>query len=334
MANPGTRPSGSRVTPEPSDVWEAQTPDGATIVIRRHGNPTGPAMIVSHGNGLAVDAYHPFWSLLAGRFDLFVHDVRNHGWNPVGERRIHHVPQFTEDAECIARSIDGRIGTRKPRIGVFHSLSALVALRHAAAGGEYAALVLFDPPVCPPGGLPDDMEAVGGRLAEMTRKRKEAFGSPDELAAAFSRSPLFERMRPETTRLLARSTVRRCGNGDGYELRCPREYEAQVLEYFFIWSMTVDFAAVPLPGQGPGLRPHGPQFVHAEHGPRRARGLRLRLRPPRHRTSSRSRSRGNARRGRLISSSSTTSRNDTRSSGDEASTLAPRPPDPGPVGRS
>ena len=258
MANPGTRPSGSRVTPEPSDVWEAQTPDGATIVIRRHGNPTGPAMIVSHGNGLAVDAYHPFWSLLAGRFDLFVHDVRNHGWNPVGERRIHHVPQFTEDAECIARSIDGRIGTRKPRIGVFHSLSAMVALRHAAAGGEYAALVLFDPPVCPPGGLPDDMEAVGGRLAEMTRKRKEAFGSPDELAAAFSRSPLFERMRPETTRLLARSTVRRRGNGDGYELRCPREYEAQVFEYFFVWSMTVDFAAVPCPvkvlGSDPTVR--------------------------------------------------------------------------------
>ena len=142
-----------------------------------------------------------------------------------GERRAHHVPQFTEDAECIARSIDGRIGTGKPRIGVFHSLTAMVALRHAAAaGGEYAALVLFDPPVCPPGDLPDDMEAVGGRLAEMTRKRKDAFGSPDELAAAFSRSPLFERMRPETTELLARSTVRRRGNDDGYELCCPREY--------------------------------------------------------------------------------------------------------------
>ena len=216
-------------------------------------------MIVSHANGLAVDAYHPFWSLLAGGFDLFVHDVRNHGWNPVGERRAHHVPQFTEDAECIARSIDGRIGTGKPRIGVFHSLTAMVALRHAAAaGGEYAALVLFDPPVCPPGGLPDDMEAVGGRLAEMTRKRKDAFGSPDELAAAFSRSPLFERMRPETTELLARSTVRRRGNGDGYELCCPREYEAQVFEYFFAWSMTVDFDALTCPvkvlGSDPTVR--------------------------------------------------------------------------------
>ena len=258
MANAGTGPPGPRVTPEPSDIWEARTPDGATFVIRRHGNPAGAAMVVSHANGLAVDAYHPFWSLLVDRFDLFVHDVRNHGWNPVGERRVHHVPQFTEDAEWITRSIDARIGNGKPRIGVFHSLSAMVALRHAAAGGQYAALVLFDPPECPAGGLPDAMEAVGGRLAEMTRRRKDSFGSPDELAAAFSRSPLFERMRPDIAGLLARSTVRRHGNGSGYEFRCPREYEAQVFEYFFAWSMTVDFDAVTCPvkilGSDPTVR--------------------------------------------------------------------------------
>ena len=247
-----------REIPEPMELWETRTPDGATIVVRRYGNPEGPGMLVSHANGLAVDAYYPFWSPLAERFDIFVHDMRNHGWNPVGERRLHHVPQFTEDAECIARSIDGRIGTRKPRIGVFHSLSAMVALRHAAAGGRYAALVLFDPPVCPPGGLPDHMETVGGKLAEMTRKRKEAFGSPDELAEAFSRSPLFGRIQPETTELLARSTVRPLGNGGGYELRCPREYEAQVFEYFFVWAMTVDFEAVTCPvkvlGSDPTVR--------------------------------------------------------------------------------
>ena len=249
---------GVHVIPEPIDVWETRAPDGATIVIRRHGNPDGAGMLVSHANGLAVDAYYPFWSLLAKRFDIFVHDLRNHGWNPVSERRLHHVPQFTEDAECIARSIDRRIGTPKPRIGILHSLSAMVALRHAAAGGEYAALVLFDPPVCPPGGLPDDMEAVGGKLAEITRKRKDTFGSQHELAAAFSRSPLFGRMRPQTIDLLTRSTVRRRARAGGYELRCPREYEAQVFEYFFAWSMTVDFEAVTCPvkviGSDPTVR--------------------------------------------------------------------------------
>ena len=154
--------SARNVIPDPIDLWEVQTPDGASIIVRRHGNPDGPGMLLGHGNGFAADAYFPLWSRFTDRFDMFVHDVRNHGWNPVGERRRHHLPQFVDDLECVVRSIERRIARGKPRIGVFHSLSALVALRHAASGGEYSALVLFDPPVCPPGGLPTDIEGVGG----------------------------------------------------------------------------------------------------------------------------------------------------------------------------
>ena len=71
----------------------------------------------------------------------------------------------------------------------------------------------------------------------------------------FARSPLFERMRPEAIRLLARSTVRRRGDGGGYQLRCPREYEAQVFEYFCVWSMTVDVGAVTCPVKVVGSDP-------------------------------------------------------------------------------
>ena len=45
--------------------------------------------------------------------------------------------------------------------------------------------------------------------------------------------------------------LRVCGN----ELRCPREYEAQVFEYFFAWSMTVDFEAVTCPAKVIGSDP-------------------------------------------------------------------------------
>ena len=81
------RVSDSHVIPDPIDVWEVRTPDGASIFVRHQGNPDGPAILVGHGNGLAVDAYSPFWSCFAERFDISVHDVRNHGWNPVGDRR-------------------------------------------------------------------------------------------------------------------------------------------------------------------------------------------------------------------------------------------------------
>ena len=49
-----------------------------------------------------------------------------------------------------------------------------------------------------------------------------------------------------------------CADAAGYELCCPREYEAQVFEYFFIWSMTVDFERVACPikviGSDPTVR--------------------------------------------------------------------------------
>ena len=44
----------------------------------------------------------------------------------------------------------------------------------------------------------------------------------------------------------------------GYELRCLREYEAQVCEWFFLWSMTVEFQAITCPvkviGSDPTVR--------------------------------------------------------------------------------
>ncbi len=49
--------------------------DGTNIVLRRHGNPRGPRLVLCHGNGLATDLYYPFWSLLADECDLIVYDL-------------------------------------------------------------------------------------------------------------------------------------------------------------------------------------------------------------------------------------------------------------------
>ena len=53
--------------PEPLSVHEVNMEDGAVIFLRRHGNPAGPRLVLSHGNGLAIDLYYPFWSLLLRR---------------------------------------------------------------------------------------------------------------------------------------------------------------------------------------------------------------------------------------------------------------------------
>ena len=167
-------------------------PDGASIIVRQHGNADGPRLILSHGNGLAADLYYPFWSLLLDRFDLIVYDVRNHGWNPVGDQRGHNVPTFVQDSQNVLASV-GRLFGAKPPIGVFHSLSAVVAMLHQQQDGGFAALVLFDPPV---GHLTQPYGCVfevAGELAEMTRNRQTRFSSRDELTQSVSRAQPFRR---------------------------------------------------------------------------------------------------------------------------------------------
>ncbi|MCY4629986.1 MAG: hypothetical protein OXE75_03735, partial [bacterium] len=51
--------------PEPLETIDARMADGTVITLRRHGNPDGRRLVLSHGNGLAIDLYYPFWSLLA-----------------------------------------------------------------------------------------------------------------------------------------------------------------------------------------------------------------------------------------------------------------------------
>ena len=240
--------------PDPLTAFNVDTNDGATIAVRRHGNPDGPRLVLSHGNGLSIDSYYPFWSLFTDRFDLFIHDFRNHGWNPVSDRRFHNFPTFVVDNENVLRDIDGRFGEKRT-IGVFHSLSALTALHQAVDGGGFSALVLFDPPICPTGGFPHDMQHIGRQLGMRARRRQDKFETPDDFSTHLSRMNVFERVRPGVVDLLARTTLRPATDGESYELCCPREYEAQICEYIFCWSMTADLERVACPIKAVGADP-------------------------------------------------------------------------------
>ncbi len=58
------------VVPEPHQSFDLTMEDGAVIRVRTHGNADGPRIVLCHGNGFAIDAYVPFWSLLADGYDL------------------------------------------------------------------------------------------------------------------------------------------------------------------------------------------------------------------------------------------------------------------------
>ena len=209
--------------------------DGAVVFLRRHGRATGPRLVVSHGNGLAGDLYYPFWSLLADRFDLVVHDLRSHGWNPLSSLRDHNVPSLVRDSETISAAIEEHFGP-KPAIGVYHSVSALSALFHPSVDYQFDALVLFDPPFGPPGGAAADLQTKLDAVARRARRRRARFETREEFSEMIDGSPAFALVPPETRALFSQTVLRPAVDG-GYELCCSPAHEAQVFEYLFGWAM-------------------------------------------------------------------------------------------------
>ena len=232
--------------PEPADVLEVPTAEGSVIHVRRHGVPHGPRLLLTHGNGMAADAYFPFWGGLTDRFDLFVHDLRNHGWNPVGRLEDHRIANLIDDGGRVAEAIERQFGS-KPLTGVFHSLSGLVGLWQSIAGViRFDAIVAFDLPLVPPGQVRSDLERVGQHLARMARKRRSSYATRDAFARRLARMPVFNRLQARDFDLIARTTLRDRVDG-GYELRCPPEYEAQMFGEYYSWSSITETRDAPCP---------------------------------------------------------------------------------------
>ena len=236
--------------PAPLATGAARMDDETEIVVRRHGDPDGPRLVLSHANGFAVDAYYPFWSLLADRFDVMVFDLRNHGWNPVGALEAHAIPTFACDMTAVARAIEVHFGP-KPAVGVFHSVSGQAAAIEACQGaGSFAALVLFDPFICPRGCDPDHRERLRttmARMAEGARRRRGSFDSEATYADRLRGTPAFQRLRPGVAELLAETTLRGVDDGSEFVLRCPPEFEARVCEQGYRYATTVDVDAISCP---------------------------------------------------------------------------------------
>ena len=194
--------------PAPLATAEVRMDDGVMIIIRRHGNPEGPRLVLSHGNGFSADFYYPFWSLFTDRFDLVICDFRSHGWNPVSDLQAHNFWTFVNDNATVSQAIDRHFG-EKPKIGVFHSMSALTAILQEQNENAFAALVLFDLPIRLPRGTLDDMETMGQKMSSSTLQRRYRFDTREEFANSLRDKPAFARMQPGAVDLLAQTVLRR-----------------------------------------------------------------------------------------------------------------------------
>ena len=240
--------------PEPLSTHDVQVDDDTVIRLRRHGNPDGPRLVLSHGNGLAIDLYYPFWSLLADDFDLILYDLRNHGWNAISSLQSHNIPTLVQDHDKIMDAIDLRYGD-KPKVGIYHSVSALISLLSPRKGRDFAARVLFDPPLCKPGRDHREFEEAASTLSSISRSRMARFKNREDFAFLLSFFPVFELIVPGGHDLFAMTTLRENDREELYELCCPPEYEAQIIEYAGAFAVLVDFESQVCPTKVIGADP-------------------------------------------------------------------------------
>ena len=248
----------SLTLPQPHDVIEVAAEDGARFPLRRHGNPGGARLFLSHGNGFAIDGYFPFWSLLLGGFEIVVFDFRNHGRNPASDPAHHTYARMARDIDAILAGADAAWG-HKARVGGFHSMSGRAAMKHAVEiAWRWDALVLFDPPNMPPPGHPlrEQLARFERRLTEWALARRAHFADPDELARDYLASRAAANWVEGTHALMARAVLRR--DGDGWTLACPPALEAAIYREALdlnLWPKASDFAGpVLLIGADPAVR--------------------------------------------------------------------------------
>jgi pimeloyl-ACP methyl ester carboxylesterase len=154
--------------------------------------------------------------------------MRSHGQNPRADPAHHDYAHMVEDIDAIGRAARAEFGA-KPAAGLFHSMSAQSALLHSMQAAPHLdALLLFDPPNVPAPGHPAHPAMVGyeHKLADWAKSRRERFDAPEQLAADYAATRSGRRWAAGTSSLMARSVLRR--EGDGWALACPRESEASM----------------------------------------------------------------------------------------------------------
>ncbi|HZK90220.1 MAG TPA: alpha/beta hydrolase [Stellaceae bacterium] len=222
-------PAGA-LPPAPSAIIGVAGEDGAVIRVRRHGNPRGNRLIVSHGNGFATDGYAGFWSRFLADFEIVLFDARNHGWNALADPPGHDYAHMARDLDRVRDAAAAEFG-EKPTAGLFHSMSAQAAMLAALEiGWRFDALVLFDPPNNPAAGHPARAPMVGYliMLVAWARARRERFADPAELARDYAATRAGRSWAAGSHLAVAQSVLRHWD--DGWVLRCPPELEAAMYE--------------------------------------------------------------------------------------------------------
>jgi pimeloyl-ACP methyl ester carboxylesterase len=213
-----------------SSSFPVELEDGALVVVRVCGR--GPRLVLSHGNGFAIDAYRRFWERFTDRYQVVTFDFRHHGRSSPYRGMTEVWPQLIRDFDVILGAVESELG-KAPSLGAFHSMSALTALLHAAEhASPWIGIVAFEPPVRPPVAHPD-YEAfmdLNRKLAVRAARRRSEFADAAVLVDSFCRTASFDAIDQDGLQLLAEATLRWSEPKHLFELACAPELESSIFD--------------------------------------------------------------------------------------------------------
>lgn len=214
-----------------NDADLALMSDGAEIMIRRWNTGPSQRILISHGNGLAVDGFRAFGEALMDEFEVIAFDLRNHGRSPGRPEATDHWPRFIADIPEIWAHVEAAFGPR-PTHGAFHSMSSVCTLlSQLDTPLPWQSLSLFEPPI-PPGisvDFAEDFRLMHEQMATRCEGRRRRFESPEQLVRSFLRADAFRGIPENSVRMLAEASLLR-DDADPqcpWRLACPPEVEAR-----------------------------------------------------------------------------------------------------------
>jgi pimeloyl-ACP methyl ester carboxylesterase len=148
--------------------------DGVHLAVIRYGDAALPPVVLLHGAGANAHWWDHLAPGLAERFHPVALDFRGHGDSDFPKELVPGA--FRDDLEALLEWLGA---PRAPLVG--HSLGAHVALGHAAAGGDPAALVLIDPA--------RGLSATRRRATRLALSLRPTYASRDEAVRRFQFLP-------------------------------------------------------------------------------------------------------------------------------------------------
>ena len=181
---------------------------------------SGRPLLFLHATGFHAHLWMPYARRFAAERRVLCLDQRGHGESdkpPAGYRWEafgHDLVGFLEALDL--RDVDA----------VGHSMGGTVIAAAATFGTRrLARAVLLDPVLIP--GTPLAEPASNGMLSSGARRRREVWGSREEMFASLRTKPTFATWEEEFVRLYVDHGVADRGDGQ-VELRCPRDVEATI----------------------------------------------------------------------------------------------------------